>query len=64
MGTIKPAARPAPPAESVARVTLQVLADVDGQVEGEEGGKVVAAWAVQADQAGALVACGPGELAE
>ena len=41
-----------------------MLPDVDGQVEGEEGGKVVAAWAVQADQAGALVACGPGELAE
>ena len=46
------------------RVALQVLPDVDGQVEGEEGGQVVAAWAVQADQAGAVVAGGLGELAE
>jgi len=64
MGTIKRAAGPAPPADSVGRVAVQVLPDVDGQEEWEEGGQVVAAWAVQADQAGAVVAGGLGELAE
>ena len=64
MGTIKRAARPAPPPDSVGRVALQVLPDVDGQEEGEEGRQVLRAWAVQADQAWPVVACGLGELAE
>ena len=43
---------------------FQVLPDVDWEEEGEEGGQVLGAWAVEADQAGAGVSGGLGELAE
>ena len=50
--------------EGVGGEAGEVLPDVDGQEERQEGGQVVRARAVEADEAGAAVAGGPGELAE